>query len=103
MPGGAPFGSHNARKSRLVEQALIREIKQRDLKDGDGETLRRIAAAQIEKALRGHVDGFDRVADRIEGKPTQAIEHSGPDGGPIETRNSLNVQFVSDPAAPDKV
>ena len=77
MPAGAPFGNKNGAKQRLVEQALIREIKQRDLKDGDGETLRRIAAAQVDRALQGDPLGFDRVADRLEGKPKQQNEISG--------------------------
>lgn len=71
--GGQP-GNQNAAKSRLIEQALLREIKQRDLKDGDGETLRKIAAAQIDRALSGEPLAFDRVADRIEGKPAQSVK-----------------------------
>lgn len=82
MPGpGAPIGNSNASKSRLIEQALIRAIKQRDLEAGDGETLRKIAEAQIDRALGGDPLSFDRVADRLDGKPQQAIV--GADDGPI--------------------
>jgi len=78
--GGQP-GNQNAAKQRLIEQAIIREIKQRDLVAGDGETLRKIAAAQIDRALDGEPFAFDRIADRLDGKPAQAI--TGADGGPI--------------------
>ena len=71
--GGQP-GNQNAAKSRLIEQALLREIKARDLEIGDGETLRRIAAAQINRALEGEPLAFDRVADRLDGKPHQSVD-----------------------------
>lgn len=79
MPGGAPLGNKNGAKARLIEQALIRAIKQRDLVAGDGETLRKIAEAQIDRALAGDPLGFDRVADRLDGKPKQQLEHTGKD------------------------
>ena len=84
MPAGAPFGNKNGAKARLVEQALIREIKQRDLKDGDGETLRRIVAAQVDRALQGDPIGFDRVADRLDGKPAQQVQLSGDADAPLK-------------------
>ena len=80
---GAPFGNTNGAKQRLIEQALIREIKQRDLKAGDGETLRIIAAAQIDRALSGEPMSFDRIADRLDGKPKHLTELTGGDGSPL--------------------
>ena len=83
MPGGAPFGNKNGAKQRLIEQALIRAIKQRDLVAGDGETLRKIAEAQIDRALSGDPLGFDRVADRLDGKPAQQVQLSGDADEPL--------------------
>ena len=80
---GAQPGNKNAAKSRLIEQALIRAIKQRDLKDGDGETLRKIAEAQIDRALGGDPVSFDKVADRLEGKPAQALTVAGDPDNPL--------------------
>ena len=80
---GAPLGNKNAAKSRLIEQALIRAIKQRDLEAGDGETLRRIAEAQIDRALSGDPLSFDRVADRLDGKPKQQVDLGNADGEPF--------------------
>lgn len=81
MPGGAPFGSHNARKSRLFEQAFIRAIKQRDLEAGDGETLRKICEKLLDMALAGDVQAFNSSRDTVDGKPAQVLE--GSDGGPV--------------------
>jgi hypothetical protein len=89
---GAPTGNQNARKSRLFEQALVREIKQRDLKDGEGETLRKIAAALVDRAIAQDLVAIKETRDTLDGKPTQQTEISGPDGGAIE--QALTVQFV---------
>ena len=34
------------------------------------------------------------IIDRIHGKPKQAHEHSGPDGGPIETRELSDLELA---------
>lgn len=75
---GAPQGNQNARKGRLFEQALTREIKQRDLQDGDGETLRKLAAVILDKGLAGDVVAARDVRDTLDGRPAQTIQ--GPDG-----------------------
>ncbi len=82
---GAVAGNTNAAKSRLVEQALIRAIKQRDLQHGDGETLRAIAEAQLKRALEGDSTDFNVLADRLDGKPTQIVA-GDPGGAPIVHR-----------------
>ena len=94
MPAGAPIGNKNGAKARLVEQALIRAIKQRDLVAGDGETLRAIAEAQIDRALKGDPLGFDRVADRLDGKPAQQVQLSGDPDAPLRHRVE---QVIVDP------
>lgn len=78
----APKGNQNARKGRLFEQALIREIKQRDLSAGEGETLRKIASALVEKATSGDLMAARDIRDTLDGKPAQTIQ--GPDGGPVQ-------------------
>ena len=79
----APLGNQNARKSRMFEQALIRAIKQRDLKDGEGETLRKVAEALLDRAISQDVTAIKETRDTLDGKPVQATELSGPDGAPI--------------------
>lgn len=78
----APIGNRNAAKSRLFEQALLREIKQRDLAEGEGETLRKIAAKWVDAALSGDfLMAGKEIRDTLDGKPAQAI--TGADGGPL--------------------
>jgi len=97
LPGGAPYGNTNGRKSRLFEQAFIREIKQRDLDAGDGETLRKIAAKMLDLVLeKGDVSAFNASRDTVDGKPAQAI--TGHEGGPLQIQQIERV--IVDPAAP---
>jgi hypothetical protein len=96
MAGGAPSGNQNARKSRIFEQALVREIKQRDLKDGDGETLRRVAAALLDRAIEGDLSAARDLRDTLDGKPSQAFEHTGPDGDVLE----VSWRMSKDPNSP---
>lgn len=78
----APAGNTNAKKSRMFEQALIREIKQRDLTSGEGETLRKVAAALVDTALSMDMSAIKELRDTLDGKPAQAI--TGADGGPLQ-------------------
>lgn len=91
----APIGNQNAAKSRMFEQALIREIKQRDLKDGEGETLRKIASMMIDAAQGGDLQTAKEVRDTLDGKPKQQTELTGADGGPIQMQPVE--QFIIDP------
>jgi hypothetical protein len=97
---GAPLGNTNARKSRMFEQALVRAIKQRDIKDGEGETLRKIAEALLDKAIAQDLTAIKETRDTLDGKPMQAVEASGPDGGAIET--SLTVSFIDAGGVPEQ-
>ena len=80
---GGQKGNQNAAKSRVFEQALLREIKQRDLKDGQGETLRKIAAQWVDKALTGEIFVGREIRDTLDGKPAQAIVGAADDGAHI--------------------
>lgn len=84
---GAPVGNQNAAKAKLVADAIRRALAADDwkrLKDGSEKVAEAYAA--------GEPWAVQFVADRMDGKPKQQIEASGPDGGPIET--SLTVAFV---------
>lgn len=46
--------------------------------------LREVADILVSKALAGEGWAVNMVADRTDGKPMQAIEHTGEDGGPVQ-------------------
>lgn len=52
--------------------------------DGDKTKLNKLAENTVELALAGEGWAVKEIGDRLEGKAIQAVEHSGPDGSPIE-------------------
>src|SRR5215469_17929898 len=49
----------------------------------DLKKLREIARVHIEKAAAGDMQAIKELADRLDGRPAQILEHSGPDSEPI--------------------
>lgn len=78
---GAPVGNTNSSaENRLWGSTIRRAIAQ-----GDAERLRRIAEALLAKAEEGDLQAIKELGDRLDGKSPQAVEMSGPNGGPVET------------------
>ena len=67
----APLGNHNAAKGTLWRDALRMELAK------DKKRIRRLIAALLDKGETGDVTALKEIADRLDGKPTQALEHSG--------------------------
>ena|SRR5215831_2974087 len=49
----------------------------------DLKKLREIAKVHIARCEAGDMQAIKELADRLDGKPTQILEHSGPDSEPI--------------------
>ena len=67
---------------RLWREAVLRAVKRRESKD-DPQALDKLADALVEKAIKGDVSALKKVGDRLDGKPSQQIEHTGEGGGPV--------------------
>ena len=66
----APSGNTNAKKeNRLWGDAIRRAIAQ-----SDGEKLRRIADKLIAMAEDGDLQAMKEIGDRLDGKPSQAVD-----------------------------
>lgn len=83
----------------MFEQALVREIKQRDLKDGEGETLRKIASALIDRAMESDLTAIKETRDTLDGKPAQAIV--GDPDQPVEVVNRIVREVVDGTKTPN--
>lgn len=92
---GAPLGNQNGAKAKRWQKALERALARASNKDVDS-GLDEIADQVVNRARAGDKDAWKEVADRMDGKVPQGLEHSGPDGGQIE--QSLAVTFI-DPAS----
>jgi len=100
---GAPVGNQNAAKGKQWLAAIERALER--LGDPSIDPDKPIERTPKMKALDELADAFVRkikaegdlgfykeFGDRLDGKPKQQIEASGPEGGPIES--SLTVSFV---------
>lgn len=74
----APVGNKNAAKGKEWFDALRKECVQKS-------ALEKIAKVVVEKAMAGEQWAITEIGNRFDGKPAQAMEVSGPDGGPVET------------------
>ena len=77
----APLGNKNAVKNRPWADAINRAVLA-----NDGQRLRTIAEKLLVLAEAGDVSALRELGDRLDGKPKQQIEASGPDGGPIVSK-----------------
>jgi len=75
--GGQP-GNDNATKNKRFYEALDRAIAQ-----DDGKRLRGAAEKLLTLADQGEAWAVRELADRLDGKPKQQVEASGPEGGAI--------------------
>jgi hypothetical protein len=64
---GRPIGSLN--REKVFNQALLIELRSNPL------ALRRIAAKLVEKAEDGELAAIREIADRLDGKPVQMLDH----------------------------
>ena len=70
--------------------ALRRAIKRRE--DNDPQALERLADVLLNKAAEGDMAAMKELGDRLDGKPKQRTELSGPDGEQIPV--GMKVSFV---------
>ena len=77
---GAPLGNTNAIKAKPWAEALRYELERYEPTDKKA-GLRRIAQRVIQSALQGDHNAITEIANRMDGKPVQAIV--GEDDGPV--------------------
>jgi uncharacterized membrane protein len=78
----APLGNQYAKRSRVWTAAIERALAKRSLND-QNEAIDALAETLLKKVEEGDVSAIKELGDRLEGKPVQALEHSGADGGPL--------------------
>lgn len=84
--GGGQPGNQNAKKGKLFYDALRIALLQEDRKK-----LRSITDKLVKAAENGDAWAVKEIMDRMDGKPVQATEISGLDGGIFETLNTINI------------
>lgn len=88
----APKGNTNAAKGRLFARRLIVRLDERE-KEGL-RSWREVCDALIDKAADSDVSAIKELLDRVDGKALQQAEISGPEGGPIETKEVSSLDLA---------
>ena len=76
----APPGNNNAGKGRRWQDALNKALARYEKPEKQisaGQALDKLAEQVVQKALDGHWDAIQEIGNRLDGKPAQAIEHTG--------------------------
>lgn len=92
---GAPAGNQNARRGTEWRTALswaLENYSGRGVKRG--QALRKIALKVVDRAVKGDREAWAEIGCRLDGKPAQAFEIGGLDGGPIETRDVSEITDI---------
>jgi hypothetical protein len=89
---GAPLGNQNAKKKPFTEQ-MRRYILANPKK------MERIIEGVFKEAEEGNLAALHAIMDRVEGKPTQSTEISGPEG--TELVKGIGFVFVDSNAKSD--
>ena len=89
MESGAQPGNKNAKKGAQWRQAIRKALAHYADAQGDKISAKRglelVAHKFVEAAAAGEPWAMKELGDRMDGKPTQGVEVSGKDGGPIES------------------
>lgn len=84
---GKPGNPHptGGKPDKLIRDALMVALN-REARDAEGRPTRKlalIAEKLVEKAISGDVPAIKEIADRVDGRPAQALQVSGAEGEPL--------------------
>ena len=87
---GGQLGNDNATRGMECRQALKRALSRKSKKTYR-EGLDKVMDEYVRAACDGQSWAIRDMIDRLDGKPAQSHEHSGPDGGAIEMAWTVEV------------
>ena len=93
---GAPVGNQNAAKGKRVREAILRAIGRAggSIDAGLDKACDRLVAMMADGATADDFKwAFEQIANRLDGKPAQALHVSGEDGGPVQVQ-SIEIKAV---------
>jgi hypothetical protein len=77
---GAPIGNQNAAKAKIWHAAIMRALERRKPANERIQAIDELADKLLDLVATGDLAALKEFGDRMDGKPAQALEHSGPGG-----------------------
>lgn len=85
QPGKSGNPGGKAKRPSIMTEALMVALLRPHENDPAGRSKAAVAAEElVELAIKGDVPAWREIINRIEGMPSQQVQHTGADGGPIE-------------------
>ena len=80
-----PPGLKSEKEWRDAIRQAVHELRQApgEKKGQKAKALRLLARKLVDRAMDGDIAALKEIGDRMDGKPAQALEHSGPGGEPL--------------------
>lgn len=73
------------KSDKLWSDAIRQVVMEPDQSDPEKrKKLRRLASNLVDLAMQGEGWAMQEVGNRLDGRPGQAIQHQGEDGGPLQ-------------------
>lgn len=98
-----PRINRNGRPKKLPEiDALLADVLGGDPEDPEKiSEAKQVLLAMLKAAKEGNVQAQTAILDRAYGKPKQALEHSGRDGGEIQVKKTVIWELPPEPEKPE--
>jgi hypothetical protein len=90
----AAAGNQYAARGKMWRLAIERALAEKSRVD-QVQALDVLASRLIALAEQGDLGALKELGDRLDGKPTQGVEMSGPEGGAINTAVTVSILPVS--------
>lgn len=72
-----------AKSDKIWRDAVMRAVKRRAEGKDKPQQLEKLADKLVDCALAGEVSALKEIGDRLDGRPSQQLEHTGQDGAPL--------------------
>lgn len=85
--------SKGSKPDKLMRDAIMVALH-REAEGADGKKTKKlniIATKLVDAAASGDIQAIKEIADRVDGKPAQALQHTGDPENPIETKLTIKL------------
>lgn len=90
--GNPAGGSRALRLVPLLREQLGKLVDEKDPKSGT--VADAVMGSLIKEALKGNVRAQQEIITRLDGKPTERVEISGPDGGDVSLSHAIKSELA---------
>lgn len=88
---GAPKGNQNAARAKVWRAAIERALDRRKPADERIKAIDEMADKLLDACATGDLAALQELGNRLDGRPAQAVEHSGDPERPLEHKVTISL------------